>query len=135
MPATPTGGLSIFINLTILIVGNFVKLIKKTGYKFVALTYLYTLITDKNYNNKFRKVLGYSTALSLFLVVFVSTSFSIYNRLINESNYDIFAPKVSSVIHDVARLIADVKPDIEEKVAPVIDEVLENNIVAVLIKK
>jgi hypothetical protein len=98
MQISPTGGLSIFINLAIVIVGYIFQQAKKISFLRPPMLFVYSIITGKKHDHFFRRFLGYGVAASIFLSVFVSTSFSIYNRLTNESNYDLIANAVHQII-------------------------------------
>ncbi len=98
MPNIPTGGLSIFINIAILLIGFMVKSLKKFGFSLPLMTSVYRLIVDVRFDNILRKSLGYVVVAALFVLMSTVTSVSIYSRMTNESNIDYLKEGVERVI-------------------------------------
>ena len=98
MPFTPSGGLSIFINLVILIVGTFLKFLKKIGLSILGFAFLYKFFTQKNFDSLARRVMGYGLFTALFIIMSVTTSYSIYQRLNVDSNIDLVKESVNKIV-------------------------------------
>lgn len=97
MPAVPTGGLSIFVNIAIVLIGYIVKSLKKMGFHLRSGGFIYNLFVDKKFDNYFRRILGYGVAVLLFVMMFSVTSFSIYKRIVDGSNIQIVKEQIEKV--------------------------------------
>ncbi len=88
MPNSPTGGLSIFLNLTVVFLGLIFKTFKKQGYNSQFFTSLKNLSISKRYNGSWRIATGYAIAAMIFSFLFTVTTYSLSQRLKSESNFD-----------------------------------------------
>lgn len=86
MPAIPTGGISIFVNIAIVILGGLFSMIKKFGYVPKVFQKFYNLIIDKKFDSVLRRLIGYTVVALVFGLIFTTTTISVVSRITGESN-------------------------------------------------
>ncbi len=86
MPAIPTGGISIFVNIAIVIFGGLFGMLRKFSYISRFSHRFYSLIIDKKFDTVIRRIIGYSIVIAVFSLIFTTTAISIINRITGESN-------------------------------------------------
>ncbi len=88
MPSVPTGGLSIFVNITILIIGWLYKQYKKTGLNQSLFIGVGRLIAAKKYDTLTRRLFAYSFVFALFTLMVYAIAVSVTARISTNSNYE-----------------------------------------------
>lgn len=86
MPILPTGGLSIFINIAVVLCGALVKFMRKNGMVILGFPLLGALVIEKKYDSVWRHTVGYGVATSIFVFLITLTSYSLVTRFSNDSN-------------------------------------------------
>ncbi|MFZ2523209.1 MAG: hypothetical protein WAW92_02370 [Minisyncoccia bacterium] len=86
MPAIPTGGISIFVNIAIVIIGGVFSMFRKFGYISQVSQKFYNLIVDKKFDSVLRRLIGYTIVALVFGLIFTTTAISITKRITGESN-------------------------------------------------
>lgn len=97
MPSVPTGGLSIFVNIAILVIGWLYKLYKKTGLSRRPFVVVAMLITAKKYDTILRRCFAYSFVFTLFTLMSIATAFSIGERVDANSNLELAKNVIQSL--------------------------------------
>lgn len=98
MPTIPAGGLSIFINIAILLLGSLSKFLRKAGLYLPGSILVYNFFIEKKFDSIYRRLLGYSIVTTLFILMFSVTSISLFQRFTHESNLDYIKTGVEKVI-------------------------------------
>jgi hypothetical protein len=86
MPAIPTGGISIFVNIAIVIVGGLFSMFRRFGYVSKVSQKLYNIIIDINFDSAIRRLSGYAVVALVFGLIFTTTAISVVKRITGESN-------------------------------------------------
>lgn len=117
MPTVPTGGLSLFVNIAILIFGAFLKFLRKMGLSIPKISVLYAVMTDKDHDSIFRRMFGYGLVTALFVLMSSTTSISVYHRMTVDSNIDLIKVNVERVITVYKSIMKEIEvfPEDEKK--------------------
>jgi hypothetical protein len=89
MPAVPLGGLSLFLNVSIVIIGVIARFAHNKGFSLVWPRYALSLMTERRFDTVVRRIFGFSIMLTVFVFLFVSTGISFIKRMTIETNIDL----------------------------------------------
>lgn len=98
MPTVPAGGLSIFVNVAIFVLGGFFKIFRNKGYSIPVASKAYNYFVSKESDSFGRRMIGYSLVTTLFVLMSVTTSISIYNRIMLGSNIELVKKGTEKII-------------------------------------
>ena len=96
MPAIPFGGLSFFLNLSIVLFGMLIHFLEKRGFSLRLLYAILALLVAKKFDSPIRRVLGYAIMLSIFFFLFASTGVSFAKRMQVETNVSMIEEKINA---------------------------------------
>ena len=81
MPSTPTGGLSIFVNLAIVLVSALFQWFKKLGISSNFIIFCGKLLSAKQYDSFVRRFSAYSIVFIIGITLPAATTISIIERI------------------------------------------------------
>lgn len=121
MPTIPSGGLSMFIHIFILLIGNFLQWLTRHGINSSRAYPFPGVFTGKESDGLWRRMMSWTIAGVIFLVLFVSTSVSIVHNVKQNLRFSIpdfqkinLTPYPYPMSFDgIAMLIPDRLPDKE----------------------
>lgn len=100
MPAIPFGGLSFFLNVTIVMFGVLIRYFERKGFSLRWMYAAFAVIVAKKYDSPLRRMLGFAIMLSIFFFLFASTGVSFAKRMQVETNVSMIEEKINAYYHN-----------------------------------
>ena len=91
MPTSPSGGLLIFMNITIVIVVLCLRGLRRLGMKTTLLAKVFSPVIEKRFDGTVRKSFSYTVVMVVTLIIIATTTLTIERGVHNNSNYTVLS--------------------------------------------